>query len=124
MAFGPEFIQHGGMGQVERRSYPQDVTDKEWAFVLAYLLLSREDSQSRKHGLRELFNGVWYDVRTGNQWRHMAAKERTSTLSAATATYGDDVLERGRELHSQKSEPAPVVRCQQNPFAQIVPSRP
>ena len=59
------------MFEVERKSYPQDVTDEEWAFVLPYLLLSREDSRSRKHSLRELFNGVRYIVRTGNQWRFM-----------------------------------------------------
>lgn len=40
-------------------------------FVLPYLLLSREDSRSRQHSLRELFNGVRYIVRTGNQWRFM-----------------------------------------------------
>ena len=39
--------------------------------MLPYLLLSREDSRSRKHSLRELFNGVRYIVRTGNQWRYM-----------------------------------------------------
>lgn len=59
------------MGEVDRKGYPQDVTDEEWAFVLPYLLLSREDSQSRRHRLRELFNGVRYIVRTGNQWRYM-----------------------------------------------------
>ena len=53
------------------KPYPQDVTDEEWLFVLPYLLLSREDSRSRKHSLRELFNGVRYIVRTGNQWRFM-----------------------------------------------------
>jgi len=51
--------------------YPSDVTDEEWEFVLPYLLLSREDSRSRQHSLRELFNGVRYIVRTGNQWRFM-----------------------------------------------------
>lgn len=56
---------------MDRKPYPQDVTDEEWAFVLPYLLLSREDSRSRKHSLRELFNGVRYIVRTGNQWRYM-----------------------------------------------------
>ena len=59
------------MFEVARKGYPQDVTDEEWAFVLPYLLLSREDSRSRKHSLRELFNGVRYIVRTGNQWRCM-----------------------------------------------------
>jgi transposase len=57
--------------EVDRKSYPQDVSDEEWAFVLPYLLLSREDSHSRKYSLRELFNGVRYIVRTGNQWRYM-----------------------------------------------------
>jgi len=59
------------MSEVARKSYPQDVTDEEWAFVLPYLLLNREDSRSRKHSLRELFNGVRSIVRTGNQWRFM-----------------------------------------------------
>ncbi len=30
------------MGEVDRKGYPQDVTDEEWAFVLPYLLLSRK----------------------------------------------------------------------------------
>ena len=59
------------MGDVDRRSYLTDVSDEEWEFVLPYLLLSREDSRSRQHSLRELFNGVRYIVKTGNQWRHM-----------------------------------------------------
>jgi hypothetical protein len=40
-------------GEVDRTGYPQDVTDEKWAFVLPYLLLSRQDSQSRCHSLRE-----------------------------------------------------------------------
>ncbi len=59
------------MGEVRRASYPSDVSDEEWEFVLPYLLLSREDSRSRQHSLRELFNGVRYIVKTGNQWRFM-----------------------------------------------------
>jgi transposase len=59
------------MGEVDRKGYPEDVTDEEWAFVLPYLLLSWEDSQSRRHSLRELFNAVRYVVRMGKQWRSM-----------------------------------------------------
>lgn len=59
------------MDRVQRKQYPSDVTDEEWEFVLPYLLLSREDSRSRQHSLRELLNGVRYIVRTGNQWRFM-----------------------------------------------------
>ena len=54
------------MDEVDRKAYPKDVTDEAWAFVLPYLLLSREDSQSWRHSLRELFNGVRYIVRTGH----------------------------------------------------------
>lgn len=59
------------MGEVTRDAYPSDVSDEEWEFVLPYLLLSREDSRSRQHSLRELFNGVRYIVKTGNQWWFM-----------------------------------------------------
>src|ERR1700676_2139418 len=59
------------MGEVVRKAYGSDVTDEEWAFVLPYLLLSREDNRSRQHDLRELFNAVRYIVKTGNQWRFM-----------------------------------------------------
>jgi transposase len=34
-------------------------------------LLSREDSQSWRHSLRELFSGVLYIGCTANQWRYM-----------------------------------------------------
>ncbi len=61
----------GGMGKTVVSSYLTDVSDEEWAFVLPYLLLSREDNRSRQHSLRALFNGVRYIVKTGNQWRLM-----------------------------------------------------
>jgi transposase len=54
-----------------RVGYPSDVTDEEWAFVLPYLLLSREDSAHREHDLRAVFNGVRCIARMGNQWRFM-----------------------------------------------------
>jgi transposase len=64
-------VEAGEMGEVERKAYGSDVSEEEWQFVLPYLLLSRQDSRSRQHSLRELFNGVRYIVRTGNQWRLM-----------------------------------------------------
>lgn len=59
------------MGTQGKVGYPSDVSDEEWAFVLPYLLLSREDSAHREHDLRAVFNGVRYIARTGNQWRFM-----------------------------------------------------
>jgi transposase len=55
----------------ERRAYPSDVTDDEWAFCAPYLTLIREDATQRDHCLRELFNGMRYMVRTGCQWRYV-----------------------------------------------------
>lgn len=56
---------------MERKPYPSDVTDDEWAFVAPYLTLMNEDAPQREHPLREVFNGLRWLVRTGAQWRMM-----------------------------------------------------
>jgi len=52
-----------------RKSYPSDVSDAEWEFLLPYLTLMREDAPQRDHDMREVFNAVRYVVKTGCQWR-------------------------------------------------------
>jgi transposase len=59
------------VGQRERRGYPSDVTDEEWALVAPYLALCREDAAQRDYRLRQVFNGLRYVVRTGCQWRYL-----------------------------------------------------
>jgi transposase len=54
-----------------RKPYPSDVTDDEWAFVAPYLCLMREDAPQRDHGLRDVFDGLRYLVRTGAPWRYL-----------------------------------------------------
>jgi transposase len=54
-----------------RKSYPSDVSDAEWEFLLPYLTLMREDAPQRDHSLRDLFNAVRYVVKTGCQWRFL-----------------------------------------------------
>jgi transposase len=56
---------------MERKTYPSDVSDDEWAFMAPYLTLMREDAPQREYPLREVFNGLRYIVRTGMQWRMM-----------------------------------------------------
>ena len=56
---------------MNRKPYPSDVSDEEWAFVKPYLTLMREDAPQREHDLREIFNGLRWIVRTGAQWRLM-----------------------------------------------------
>jgi transposase len=54
-----------------RKSYPSDVTDAEWEFLLPYLSLIGEDAPQREYPLRDLFDAIRYVVRTGCQWRFL-----------------------------------------------------
>ncbi len=56
---------------MNRKAYPSDVSDEEWAFVAPYVTLMREDAPQREHSLREVFNGLRWMIRTGAQWRKM-----------------------------------------------------
>lgn len=56
---------------MERKAYPSDVTDDEWAFVAPYLTLMTEEAPQREHSLREVFNGLRWIVRAGAPWRMM-----------------------------------------------------
>jgi transposase len=59
------------VSMTNRKPYPSDVSDEEWAFVAPYLALIREDAPQRDHDLREVFNALRWIVRTGSQWRYM-----------------------------------------------------
>jgi len=56
---------------MQRKAYPSDVTDEEWALVAPYVTLMTEDAPQRAHPLREVFNGLRWIVRAGATWRMM-----------------------------------------------------
>ena len=56
---------------MECKSYPNDISDDEWAFVAPYLTLMTEEAPQRLHSLREVFNGLRWLVRAGAPWRLM-----------------------------------------------------
>ena len=56
---------------MERKAYPSDVSDDEWAFVAPYLTLMTEEAPQRDYDLREVFNGLRWIVRAGAPWRMM-----------------------------------------------------
>ena len=56
---------------MERKNYPSDVSDDEWAFVAPYLTLMKDDASQREHSLREVFNRLRCTVRSGGSWRLM-----------------------------------------------------
>ncbi len=49
--------------------YPTDVSDEEWAFVVPYLTLMKEDAPQRDYSLRAVFNSLRWLARAGAPWR-------------------------------------------------------
>ena len=54
---------------MDRKAYPSDIRDDEWAFVAPYLTLMTAEAPQRVHSLREVFTGVRWLVRAGAPWR-------------------------------------------------------
>ena len=54
---------------MDRKPYPSDVSDEEWAFVSPYLILFPLDAGQRRHELRDVFNALRYLIRSGCPWR-------------------------------------------------------
>src|SRR5579884_172653 len=59
------------MSTVNRKAYPSDVSDDEWALVAPYLTLLPEDAGPRRYPLRAAFNGLRWIVPAGAPWRLM-----------------------------------------------------
>lgn len=59
------------MDALNRKAYPSDVTDDEWAFVAPYLTLMREDAPQRDYRLRDVLDALRWLVKTGGQWRYL-----------------------------------------------------
>jgi transposase len=56
---------------MERKPYPSDVSNDEWAFVAPYLTLMSEEAPQRSHELRDVFNALRWIARAGAPWRMM-----------------------------------------------------
>jgi len=47
---------------MDRKPYPSDVSDDEWALVAPYLTLMIEEAPQRTYPMREVFNGLRWIV--------------------------------------------------------------
>jgi transposase len=56
---------------MNRKPYPTNVSDQEWAIVASYLSLMSEAAPQREHSLREVFNGLRWVIRSDSAWRLM-----------------------------------------------------
>lgn len=102
-----------------RRGYPSDVTDEEWAFVAPYLALCKEESAQRDYPLRAVFDALRYVVRTGGQWRYMpndlppwpVVYQQTQRWIRARCfeTMVEDLRMLLREFSGRKGQPTAVI---------------
>jgi transposase len=56
---------------MNRKPYPSDVSDEEWALVAPYLSLMSDQAPQRIYSLREVFNGARWIARAGAAWHMM-----------------------------------------------------
>ena len=52
-----------------RRSYPSDLTDKQWEQLAPLIPDAKPGGRHREVNIREVLNGIFYYLRTGCQWR-------------------------------------------------------
>jgi transposase len=104
---------------MDRKTYPSDVSDDEWAFVAPYLTLMTEDAPQRVYELREVFNGLRYIARSGAPWRmmpndlppwHVVYQQTQRWLSAGVfQNMVDDLRAILRMAQGRNAEPTAVI---------------
>ena len=54
---------------MERKPYPSDLNDAEWQIIKALIPPAKPGGRPRKTDMREVLNGVFYELRSGCAWR-------------------------------------------------------
>ena len=52
-----------------RKLYPSDLSDAEWTRLQPYLPTPKAEGRPRTHSLRDVFDAIFYVLRSGCQWR-------------------------------------------------------
>jgi transposase len=107
------------MESQQRKAYPSDVSDDEWAFVAPYLTLMTADAPQRVYELREVFNGLRYIARSGAPWRmlpndlppwHVVYQQTQRWLQAGVfQAMVDDLRAILRMAQGRNAEPTAVI---------------
>jgi len=53
---------------MNRKRYPSDLTDKEWAILEPLIRPAKHGGRRRSANMREVINAIMYVLRTGCQW--------------------------------------------------------
>jgi putative transposase len=56
---------------MDRKAYPSDLTDEQWALIEPFFPPVLPWGRPREHPYREIVNAIFYYVKTGCQWRHL-----------------------------------------------------
>ena len=56
---------------MNREAYPSDLSDGQWEVVLAAMGQRSRRGRPRTYPLREIWNAIFYQARTGCQWRYL-----------------------------------------------------
>jgi transposase len=107
------------MGNRDRTGYQTDVTDEEWAVVVPYLALCREDAAQRDYPLRAVFNALRYVAKTGCHWRmlpndlppwHVVYQQMRRWIDARCfETMVEDLRILLREFAGRKGQPTAMI---------------
>jgi putative transposase len=54
---------------MERKSYPSDLTDEQWAALEELIPDAKPGGRPREHDMREVLNALFYHAREGCSWR-------------------------------------------------------
>ena len=57
------------MGTMKRKSYPTDLTDKEWELLKPLIPAPKPGGRPRTVDMREVVNAIFYQLRSGGAWR-------------------------------------------------------
>ena len=55
----------------ERKAYPNDLTDREWAVLEPHIPPAKHGGRPRSVKMREVINAIIYVLKTGCQWDHL-----------------------------------------------------
>ncbi len=65
--------KYGGGGDMNRLSYPSDLTEKEWAILEPLIPPAKPGGHPRTTDMREVINAILYLDRTGRECACLAA---------------------------------------------------
>src|SRR5260370_403006 len=54
-----------------RKPYPSDLTDEQWAVIEPLIPAAKPGGAARTTDMREVLNTIFYQSRTGCQWRYL-----------------------------------------------------